>query len=79
MDWAKIAVEVKHGLILSVSLKWSWQGLLMDGLWDVKKQGVRDDSKGCRLNNWKNVIAITSIEKTSVGTGFEEIVSGALF
>lgn len=79
MDWAKIAVEVKHGLILSVSLMWSRQGLLMDGLWDVKKQGVSDDSKGCRLNNWKNVIAITLIEKTSVGTGFEEIVSGAPF
>lgn len=78
MSWAKVAVEVKHGLILSIFLKWSWQVLLMDCLWDVKKQGVRDDNKGCRLNNWKDVIAITLTKKTSGGTDFEEIIRSSV-
>jgi len=50
----------------------------MDCLWDVRKQGVRDDSKDCRLNNWKGVIAITLIKKTSVGTDFEEIIRSSV-
>lgn len=50
----------------------------MDCLWDVKKQGVRDDNKGCRLNNWKDVIAITLTKKTSGGTDFEEIIRSSV-
>lgn len=50
----------------------------MDCLWDVRKQGVRDDTKDFRPNSCKDIIAITLIKKTLVGTDFEEIVRNSV-
>ena len=44
----------------------------MDCLWDVRKQGIRDDTKIFSLNNWKDIIAVT-LMKDMLGTDFEEI------
>lgn len=44
----------------------------MDCLWDVRKQGIKDDTKIFSLNNWKDIIAVT-LMKDMLGTDFEEI------
>lgn len=44
----------------------------MDCLWDVRKQGIEDDTKIFSLNNWKDIIAVT-LMKDMLGTDFEEI------
>lgn len=72
MGWASVAIAVSHGLIVSIFLQWNWQVLLMDCLWDVRKQGIEDDTKIFSLNNWKDIIAVT-LMKDMLGTDFEEI------
>lgn len=44
----------------------------MDCLWDVRKQGIEDDTKIFSLNNWKDIVAVT-LMKDMLGTDFEEI------
>lgn len=58
--------------------KWSWQILLMDCLWDVRKQGVKGDIMVFSWNNWKDIIDVTLMKMVLVGTDFEEIIRGSV-